>query len=50
MEWAQMAVPGRTCSLMDALLNAAGVGIGIPILWYAQRRLDGRCGCPTQSP
>ena len=44
MESAQMAVPGRTCSLMDALLNAVGVGIGVPILLYAQRRLDGRCG------
>ena len=44
MECCQAFIPGRTCSLKDGLVNALGVGFGIPVLWYAQRRLDGRCG------
>ncbi len=48
LEFAQAAIPGRTGSLTDVLLNVAGVAIGsMVVMWW--RRTIRRAG-PTRSP
>jgi VanZ family protein len=41
MELAQSQIPGRTCSLKDGLVNAAGVLLGLAVI-LAGRRLHAR--------
>ena len=47
LEWAQSAIPGRSGSVSDAMLNGIGAAAGVAAVqcirvWVARRR--GRCG------
>lgn len=44
LECAQAAIPGRTASVSDAVLNAAGVGVGLLAAMGLGRLLRGKAG------